>query len=104
MANSIVVGKNLWITGGANRKEDLHYVGPTDDDWVEDDFNFTMLNDSEIISENGSQKFGPFLPPNPGCHTNGTLIGHNLVSINETHTLLIGGVCFADGKGDLKNR
>ena len=69
-----------------------------------DDFHYTMLNDSEIISENGSQKFGPFLPPNPGCHTNGTLINHNLVSINETHTMLIGGVCVFNGGDDDPNR
>ena len=91
-AKSIVVGKDLWISGGANVKEDGHYVDQNNT-WVVDDSHWTMFRDSEIISENGSQKLGPLLPPNHGCHSNGTLMNHKLLSINETHTLLIGGVC-----------
>ena len=98
-AKSIVVGKDLWITGGANIKEDGHFVDPNDK-LIVDDFNWTMLSDSEIISENGSQKLGPLLPPNHGCQTNGTLINHKLLSINETHTLLIGGRCVSNGYDD----
>merc|ERR1712150_108068 len=99
MAKSTVVGKDLWVTGGANIKEDGHFVDPNDK-LIVDDFNWTMLSDSEIISENGSQKLGPLLPPNHVCHTNGTLINHKLLSINETHTMLIGGVCVSNGFDD----
>ena len=98
MAKSIVVGKDLWITGGANLQEIYHYVDKKH--FVVDDIHFDMFNDSEMISENGSQKLGPLLPPNHECHSNGTLINHNLVSINETHTLLIGGECVSNGIGD----
>ena len=93
-AKSIVVGKDLWISGGANVKKDGHIVDQNNTHyWVVDNSNWTMFRDSEIISENGSQKLGPLLPPNHGCHSNGTLMNHKLLSINETHTLLIGGVC-----------
>ena len=98
MAKSIVVGKDLWITGGANLQEIYHFVDKKH--FVVDDIHFDMFNDSEMISENGSQKLGPLLPPNHECHSNGTLINHNLVSINETHTLLIGGECVSNGIGD----
>jgi len=91
-AKSIVVGKDLWISGGANVKEDGYYVDQNNT-LVHYDSHWTMFRDSEIISENGSQKLGPLLPPNHGCHSNGTLMNHKLLSINETHTLLIGGVC-----------
>ena len=100
MAKSIVVGKDLWITGGADIKEDGHFVDPNEEKFVVDDLDWTMLSDSEIISENGSQKLGPLLPPNHECHTNGTLINHSLLSINETHTLLIGGECTSKGFDD----
>jgi len=101
-AKSIVVGKDLWISGGANVKEDGHYVDQNNT-WVHDDSHWTMFRDSEIISENGSQKLGPLLPPNHGCHSNGTLMNHKLLSINETHTLLIGGVCVYNGFNDPSN-
>ena len=100
-AKSIVVGKDLWITGGANLRMDGHTVDQNNS-IVVDDFHFTMFNDSEMISENGSQKLGPLLPPNHGCHSNGTLIDHNLLPLNETHTLLIGGDCISNGIDETK--
>ena len=93
-AHVVVFDNELWISGGYNMTEHLHEV------WifpVLDDFQFKITNDIEIITKNGEKKSGVILPPNHQCQSSGELYTHQMISINETFSMLIGGICGASG-------
>ena len=71
-------GQDVFISGGLSMIE--HLKGPLPVNLTVD-----TLSDFELISKNGGEKLNIFLPPNPQD-------AHMMISINETFSMVIGGI------------
>ena len=82
LAKAVLLGQEVFISGGFNFTEQSYPLNITADSFP----------DFELISKNGGEKLNISLPPNPQDDSKSELYAHMMIPINETFSMLIGGV------------
>ena len=83
LAKAVLLGQEVFISGGINFTEQFNPLNMTADSFP----------DFELISKNGGgEKFNISLPPNPQDDSKSELYAHMMIPINETFSMLIGGI------------
>ena len=85
LAKAVLLGQEVFISGGFNIIEHEKRAVPT---------NMTVhtFSDFELISKNRGKKLNISLPLNPQDNSKSELYAHMMIPINETFSMLIGGV------------
>ena len=82
LAKAVLLGQEVFISGGFNFTEQSYPLNITADSFP----------DFELISKNGGEKLNISLPPNPQDDSKSELYAHMMIPINETFSMLIGGI------------
>ena len=85
LAKAVLLGQEVFISGGFNIIEHEKQALPT---------NMTVhtFSDFELISKNRGKKLNISLPLNPQDNSKSELYAHMMIPINETFSMLIGGI------------